>query len=138
MLFLTIMSIVVRACLIKINEWKLLKTNKTKNVPLVSLDDSTDVIKILHDNDKCAIKNLIANSNDDQLKKNLRFLNMEGTKFHNIKMRRDKNKFFFQCLLEIEGDKASALVWLKNNNDFSTCRTIISDWKYSGEISKEA
>ena len=63
---------------------------------------------------------------------------MEGTKFHNIKMRRARNKAFFHCLLEIEGDKASALVWLKNNNDFSTCWTIISDWNYSGEILKEA
>ena len=134
-LFMTLISILLRASLIKYMDWKHLEKNqpKTENVPLVPLDDKANVMKILHGTNETAIKNLIINSKDDQLKTNLHFLNMDGTRSENVAIRRETNKKFMVCLRQIQIDKPSTLVWLKSNNEFGTCQRMISDWKFSGE-----
>ena len=108
---------------------------KTENVPLVPLDDKANVMKILHGTNETAIKNLIINSKDNQLKTNLHFLNMDGTRSENVAIRRETNKKFMVCLRQIQIDKPSTFVWLKRNNEFDTCRSMISDWRFSGENS---
>ena len=106
---------------------------KTEIVPLVPLEDKTNVMKILHGTNETAIKNLIINSKDNQLKTNLHFLNMDGTRSENVQIRRETNKKFIVCIMQIHIDKPSTLVWLKSNNEFDTCQRMISDWKFSGE-----
>ena len=133
-----ISSILVRACLIKFNEWRLRKNNqpRVENIPLEPYDDNTSVMTILQEsNDKEKVKNLITNANDNQLAENLFFINMDGNGVQNVELRRKGNKFFMECVKEMETDKASALVWLKRNVDFSTCKKMKSDWNFSGEIS---
>ena len=105
---------------------------KTENVPLVPLDDKANVMKTLHGTNETAIKNLIINSKDNQLKTNLHFLNMDGTRSENVAIRRETNKKFMVCLRQIQIDKPSTLVWLKRNNEFDTCQRMMSDWKFSG------
>ena len=132
---MTLISILLRASLIKYMDWKHLEKNqpKTENVPLVPLDDKANVMKTLHGTNETAIKNLIINSKDNQLKTNLHFLNMNGTRSENVAIRRETNKKFMVCLRQIQIDKPSTLVWLKSNNEFDTCQRMISDWKFSGE-----
>ena len=136
-LFMTLISILLRASLIKYMDWKHVEKNqpKTENVPLVPLDDKANVMKILHGTNETAIKNLIINSKDDQLKTNLHFLNMDGTRSENVAIRRETNKKFMVCLRQIQIDEPSTLVWLKRNNKFDICQTIITDWKFSGKNS---
>ena len=87
---------------------------------------------ILRGNDKIATKNLIINSNDDQLKKNLRYINMEGPGDPTV--RRKINKGFLDCLEEVQLDRPSALVWLKKRICFDVCQTMMGDWSHSGKI----
>ena len=87
---------------------------------------------ILRGNDKIATKNLIINSNDDQLKKNLSYINMEGPGDPTV--RRRINKGFLDCLEEVQLDRPSALVWLKKRICFDVCQTMMGDWSYSGKI----
>ena len=118
-------------------DWIHLEKNqpKTENVPLVPLDGKSNIMKILHGTNETAIKDLIINSKDNQLKTNLHFLNMEGTRSENVAIRRETNKKFMVCLMQIQIDKPSTLAWMKGNNEFDTCRRMISDWKFSGEHS---
>ena len=88
---------------------------------------------ILQGSKKAAIKNLIMNSADDKIKKNMRFLNMDGAGFQDLAVRRKTNKNFFQCLFKVYPHRPTALVWLKNNIEFDTCQRMLSDLKYTGE-----
>ena len=137
-LFLMVASILVRAGLIKVNGGKLLTIKKSKVVaiPLQQIDEKINVMDILQGNEKFLVKNLIINSENHQLKKNLRFLNLDGVGFKGLAPRRRKNKFFMKCLSEIYTHHPSTLLWLKNNNEFDICQRILSDWKFSGEIFK--
>ena len=91
-------------------------------------------MEVLQGDDQLAIKNLIINSEDNELKRNLRFLNTDGIGMHDLAMRRRTNKNFMNNLLEIQPDVPSAFVWLKNQIEFDICHTIITDWEFSGEI----
>ena len=73
------------------------------------------------------------NSADDKIKKNMRFLNMDGAGFQDLAVRRKTNKNFFQCLFKVYPHRPTALVWLKNNIEFDTCQRMLSDLKYTGE-----
>ena len=69
------------------------------------------------------------NDKDNQLNKNLRFLNMQ-----NVELRRGANKIFLNCLIGVYEDLPSALLWLKTNIDFDVCYKIMSDWEYTGQL----
>ena len=116
---LTVASILLRASLLKVNESILRKTNQpiVENIPLQA-DENSTVMEILQGNDHSAIRNLIINPQDDQLKKNLRFLNIEGTGMHNLEIRRRTNKVFIYNLLRVHQDIPKAMAWLKNNIEF--------------------
>ena len=61
-------------------------------------------------------------------------LNMKGSGTNNRLERRRVNKAFMECLLEVQGDRPKALVWLKRHFNSETCKTMRSDWKYKGTI----
>ena len=138
LLFLMVASISIRACLLKVNEPRLqtIKKSKANGILLQQIHENSNVMDILQGNEKFLIKNLIINSENYQLKRNLRFLNLDGVGFKGLAARRRKNKFFMKCLSEIYTHHPSTLLWLKNNNEFDICRRILSDWKFSGEILK--
>ena len=96
--------------------------------------DKSNTMMILRGNDKIATKNLIINSNDDQWKKNLSYINMEGSGAQDQTVRRVINKEFLNCLEEVQSDRPSALVWLKKRICFDVCQTMMGDWSYSGKI----
>ena len=109
---------------------KILQTinqQKTINIPLE--DKYSNILKILLSNNKEAIRDLIVNSEDDQLNKNMQFLSMQS-----VPVRRNAFKRFFQCLLDVHLDQPTAQIWLKANIDFDLCRKIISDWEYQGRF----
>ena len=135
-LLLTGLSILVRASLLKWNETILQKNNQpiVENIPLQQVDDNSSVMEVLQGDDELAIRNLILNSKDDELMKNLRFLNLDSTGMHALEMRRRTNHVFINNLIKVQHDVPTALVWLKNNIEFDVCQTMLSDWKYTGEI----
>ena len=106
---------------------KTINQQKTINIPLE--DKDSNILKILLDNNEEAIRDLIVNSEDDQLNKNMQFLSMQS-----VPVRRNAFKRFFQCLLDVHLDQPTAQIWLKANIDFDLCRKIISDWKYQGSF----
>jgi len=133
-ILLTFGSIQIRAGLLKINEKKLKKNNGVQNIPLLEINDKSNVMAILQGSKKSAIKNLIMNSSDDKIKKNMRFLNMDGAGFQDLAVRRKTNKNFFQCLFKVYPHRPTALVWLKNNIEFDTCQRMLSDLNYTGSL----
>ena len=138
LLFLMAASLLVRTGLLKVYGSRLLTIENFKvvGIPLQQIDENSNVMDILQGNEKFLIRNLIINSENYQLKKNLRFLNLDGVGFKGLAARRRKNKFFMKCLSETYTHHPSTLLWLKNNNEFDICRRILSDWKFSGEILK--
>ena len=105
---------------------------RVETVLSLEVHDKSNTMMILRGNDKIATKNLIINSNDDQLKKNLSYINMEGPGDPTV--RRKINKGFLDCLEEVQLDRPSALVWLKKRICFDVCQTMMGDWSYSGKI----
>ena len=85
-------------------------------------------MKILCGSDKIAVAELIQRAEEDQLNRNLRFLKMQNTP-----VRRKAFKLFFRSLVEVQGNHALALIWLKANIDFDVCQKVMSDWNYKGE-----
>ena len=124
-------TLIVRFCLLKFSKSRIRKSNAP--IPLEKKNEENHTMKILVRNDRRAIKNLIVNSNDDRLKKNLRFLNMDGSVNQDTEKRREMNKMFLRCLVEVQQDYPSALIWLKRNIDSDICDTMLSDWKYTGD-----
>ena len=57
-----------------------------------------------------------------------------GARTHDIERRRVINKHFFNCLLEVEGDKPSALIWLKKHIDLEICEIMMSDIENTGTM----
>ena len=57
-----------------------------------------------------------------------------GAETGDIERRRFINKHFFNCLLEVEGDQPSALIWLKKHIDLEVCEIMISDIGHSGTM----
>ena len=94
----------------------------------------SNVMNILQGKNSHDIKDLIDNSDDDEIKKNLRFLNMDGSVREDEVNRRGTNKAFFNCLLEKQENYPSTLVWLKRKIDSDICDTMLSDWEHSGNF----
>ena len=91
-------------------------------------------MKTLRGKNSHEMRDLITNSNDNNLKKNLTFFNMEGVGPQDITMRRDINKAFLNTLLEVNQNHPSTLLWLKKQFELDICDTMLKDWEYSGEI----
>ena len=95
---------------------------------------------ILYGDNQSEIKSLVSSKSAiklSQLKRVLRMINLGGHRYEDLDSRRKVNKKFLDCLVEIEGSKPNALIWLKKHNSFHTCRTMLSDWKYTGKIQKK-
>ena len=90
-------------------------------------------MEILKKGDKIGIKSLILaeNSENKKLKQLLRVINLGGCKREE---RRSINKTFMDCLIEVKSGAPLALIWLKKHIDFEVCNSIISDWKYTGNL----
>ena len=115
-----------RELIIRSNRKRLQRINQQKTyIPLE--DKDSKIFKILLGTDKEAIRDLIVNAEDDQLNKNLQFISMKS-----VEVRRNVFKLFFQCLLDVNPDEPTALIWLKANIDFDLCQKIKSDWEYQG------
>ena len=93
--------------------------------------NSPDVMAILHGTDRTAIKNLITDGSTE-LKPSLCLINLAGPLIQDVVWRRIVNKFFIECLTDIEGGHPATLIWLKKNLDHATCDTILSDHDYTG------
>ena len=91
-------------------------------------------MKILRGKKSHEIKELITKSDNDGLKKNLTFLNMNGVGIQDVTMRRDVNKVFLNILLKVNQNHPSTLLWLKKQFELDICDTMLKDWEYSGEI----
>ena len=63
---------------------------------------------------------------------NLRLISMDGSGLTDVPLRRGINKFFMECLEEVQQDQAAALIWLKRHVEPEICNTILSDKNFSG------
>ena len=111
------------------------KNNNTvaENIPLEERNSPT-IMEILHGDDKIAIKKLISEESHEntQLKQNLRMINLDGSGLQDLDARRMVNKSFLDCLMEVQLTRPAVLIWLKKHIEFETCKTMLSDWNYSG------
>ena len=57
---------------------------------------------------------------------------MDGSGLTDVPLRRRVNKFFMDCLEEVQQDQAAALIWLKRHVEPEICNTILSDKNYTG------
>ena len=135
LLFLTLVSFLAAYCLTKIYQ-KIQQHWKFHFREIIPLKEKhpTDVMATLHGTDKDSIKTLIRNENKSNrvLSQTLRLINMDGTGSEDLASRRQVNKSFFQCLIDVQLSRAAALVWLKKHIDPEVCDTILSDDNYSG------
>ena len=99
----------------------------------VEMDSLEDVKKILYGNDTVAIQELISSENEF-LCPNLRLIcnNLSGK--DDKERRREINKQFMECLIQLKSSPPLAFVWLKKHMDFEVCDTIISDYNYVGSF----
>ena len=51
-----------------------------------------------------------------------------------LAMRRRTNQAFLYALEEVQLNRPLTLVWLKKEMEFDICETMLTDWKFSGEI----
>ena len=110
---------------------------RRENIPLQQ-QNTTNGMLILCGSNKDAVKKLIRDENHERpvLRALLSLHNMKGLEPENRPERRRINKFFRDCLFENFGDQKQALLWLKNHIAFDTCKTMRSDWKYEGKLTK--
>ena len=133
---LSLTTFIAFSCLAKIYE----TIHKCQNIPLrasipMGENNSTNVMKILDGTDKSAMKKLITAEGEENrsLKHALLIFNMAGSGPPDFLTRRRINKFFMECLTDVELSHAAALVWLKKHLYPETCDIILSDLKYTGE-----
>ena len=128
-LFLTLAAVLMRAILVKI--YLLLIQQTPENIPLQERT-APNGVNILQSKDKKKIKQLINNETTEntQLKKTLRFINLKGAK--DVDERRSMNKTFMESLIDIQLGLPMSLIWLKRHLDFETSKAILSDWKIKG------
>ena len=81
--------------------------------------------------DKNKIKELITEDNK-QLGTSLGTMNTELSGSNEKTQRRQINKLFVECLMEVKLSLPQALIWMKRHVKFETCDIIMSDWNYSG------
>jgi hypothetical protein len=96
------------------------------------LANSDCVIRKLLRGNHSDIRDLIT-SNNGYLSVSLRIINIQGSRKLQLKERRKNNKCFLDCLIEVQGSRPLALLWLKAKVDPKTCDTILSDHGYSGK-----
>ena len=89
--------------------------------------NTSDLKKILHDENEVAIKDNIKSKNI-YLNPVLRMINIDGSKADNRKQRRETNKCFMKCLIQVEQSIPASFLWLKRHVDYEICEIIISDW----------
>ena len=97
------------------------------------LSNLCGVKKILYEQNVDEIKDLII-SKDIYLGPVLRMINMEGSEIEDLMSRRDLNKCFLNCVIEVEGGHPKAFLWLKRNVDYEICEVMISDFNYNGNF----
>ena len=101
------------------------------SIPLIDLN-SRNVMKILQDMKKPAIKELIQNE-DIELARQLSLLSHSNTPVGvALTKRRQINKCFMDCLQEVKLDHVQALLWLARKVRSDVADKMRSDWKYSG------
>ena len=131
---LTLLSILLSFCLLWIFN-RSLQTNRKKGVENIPLQQksSPGILEIIVGNNTTAIKDLIITENC-QLRTLFCIINMKGSGTIDRNERRRINKTFIKCLVEVKGDFPSAMIWLKKQFWFETCKTMKSDWKYKGML----
>ena len=85
----------------KVNRGQNFNNHETEAIPMEE-GNSSNIMAILHGTDKTAIKNLIVNGTTE-LKPCLRLINLAGPLIQDVVWRRIVNKFFIECLTDIEG-----------------------------------
>ena len=96
--------------------------------------NSTNVFDILHGTDQIAVKELIINktAGHGQLKQALLIINTDCSGNQEVVLRRKVNKFFMECLVDVQLSSNAAFIWLKKYMQPEICKTIISDMKHTG------
>ena len=99
----------------------------------ISLQTETfhSVLHILKGTDKNKLKELIVQE-DKQLGTDLRIIAKELSGVKERVNRREINKCFMICLMEVKLGGPQAFIWLKRHVDFEVCDIIMSDWNYYG------
>ena len=105
---------------------------ETTNIVLEH-NNASDLKKILHDENEIAIKDNIKSKNM-YLNPVLRMINIDGSKTGDRKKRRDINKCFMKCLIQVEQSIPSSFLWLKRHLDYEICEIIISDWNHTSSF----
>ena len=95
--------------------------------------NTSDLKKILHDGNEVAIKDNIKSKNI-HLNPVLRMINIDGSKADKRKQRREINKCFMKCLIQVEQSIPASFLWLKRHVDYEICEIIISDWNYKSSF----
>ena len=117
-------SLLARVCLSKVVKHSSQDDNFQMSTP-------NTMMKLLQSKNKEIVKDLITAENKN-LGPALKMINLEGFKSESVSGRRDTNKFFMQCLIEVKMGRGPALVWLKRHVDFQVCNVIFTDLDYSG------
>ena len=121
-LLLIFVSNIFRAFFVKI--LKMYDINNQSEDILPDRSNSINIKTLLRNEKKSEIKKLI-NSENTNLGSALRIMNVKSYKEKDLLERREMNKFFIRCLMEIS---RRPFIWLKQHVDYETCETIISDW----------
>ena len=115
--------------------WKVMKKrfglqNISPLIPLLDIN-SPNYLKTLYDREKPAIKELIENEPED-LGYYLDLVNSNTPVGVALTERRQVNKVFMDCLVEVESDFPRALTWLKSYVKSDISNQMESDWKHTG------
>ena len=94
------------------------------------------ILKILHSGDEVAIIEEIRQDRG-QLRDVFRMINLAVYEADDLAERRNTNKMFFECLIEVESSQALAHIWLIKNIDLKDGKTIMSDWKYEKNVRQD-
>ena len=96
--------------------------------------NSSNIFDFLHGTDQIAVKELIINetAGNGQLKQALLIINTDCSGNQEVAVRRKVNKFFMECLVDVQLSSAAAFIWLKKYMEPEICKTIISDMRHTG------
>lgn len=117
-------SIMTRFCLLKI-----FKPKYRENC--LQTETIQSELQVLKGMDRNKVKELIVQE-AKQLGTDLRIIATELSGATDKVKRRQINKCFMNCLVEVKLGGPQALIWLKSHVDFEVCDKILSDWNYSG------
>ena len=130
---LTLSSIILGTCLVNasrdVYDRHLVETTSI----VLEHSNTSDLKKILYNENEVGIKDNIKSKNM-YLNPVLRMINIDGSKTEDRKKRREINKCFMKCLIQVEQSIPASFLWLKRHVDYEICEIILSDWNYKSSF----